>query len=80
LSGTRASHPLLNDRRPRRRPPWRLLDTASPAVDTYYRGAQIVADINGQRAVLIASGGRPNRFDTIWVFTGRGWAAAIALP
>jgi hypothetical protein len=59
---------------------WRLLDTASPAVDTYYRGAQIVADINGQRAVLIASGGRPNRFDTIWVFTGRGWAAAIALP
>ena len=54
---------------------WTEVDGASPAVDTDYHGAWLLADPHIGRVVMIGNAGRPNTLNVLWVFTGRGWTA-----
>ena len=54
---------------------WREVDGISPAVDTDYHGAWLLADPRIGRVVMIGNAGRPNTLNVLWVFTGTGWKA-----
>jgi hypothetical protein len=54
---------------------WHVADATSPALDTDYHGAQLVADTKLRVVIVIADAGRPNPLDALWTFTGSHWIA-----
>jgi hypothetical protein len=54
---------------------WHEVDGASPAVDTDYHGAWLLADPDIGRVVMIGNTGRPNPLNALWIFNGRSWTA-----
>ena len=54
---------------------WHLADPTSPAVDTDYHGAQLVADPHLRAVIVIGGAGRPNPLNVLWTFTGAHWIA-----
>ena len=54
---------------------WHLADATSPALDTDYHGAQLLADTNLRAVIVVAGAGRPNPLNSLWTFTGAHWIA-----
>lgn len=47
----------------------------APDVDPLYSGTSVLSDEYVGHVIVIGDSGRPNRFDVLWTFDGKGWVS-----